>query len=266
MPSDAGSAGNLVLDSDELVKYPTLHALRSHLQDVFAGLGWDEPFPTLVSVWEQSVLSSPSVQMWVPDDRSRDVVVEGVFDQKVEGSVAHFVGCEPSDLDEDLRNRLAHEAALFGALFQDLGYYGRCSLDSIIVGESQAAASVHWVECNGRWGGTSIPMTLVNRLVGDWAEYPMAVLGGLEVAGDDRFAAIRRRTRNQVFNLDRLEGLVFLSPGPAETGRGLDFMALGPSIDRARSLLRQGVDTLASDSPPDRKRPVQRRQVQVGSL
>ena len=266
LPSDAGSAGNLVLDSGDLEKFLTLRALRGHLKDLFAGLGWDEPFPTLVSVWEQSVISSPSVQMWIPNDRSRNIVVEGVFDQRVEGSACHFVGCEPSSLCQALKDRLAHEAALFGTLFQDLGYYGRCSLDSIIVGESQATANIHWVECNGRWGGTSIPMTLVNRLVGDWMDFPMTVLGGLDTAGDGRFEAILNRTRDQLFSLDRLEGLVFLSPGPDETGRGQDFMALGGTIGRARSLLRRGVDTLATEPVLSGEPRVQRRQVQAGSV
>jgi hypothetical protein len=248
LPSDAGSAGNLVLDSGDLAKYPTLRELRLHLKTIFAGLGWTEPFPALVSVWEQSVLRSPSVQMWVPSRPTEDVVVEGVFDQRVEGSVCRFVGCEPSDLGEAVRDRLAHEAALLGTLFRDLGYFGRCSLDSIVVGESEAVAKIHWVECNGRWGGTSIPMTLGNRLVGDWAEHPIAVLGGLEVTGDHRFSAIRERARDLLFEPSVKEGLVFLSPGPAETGRGLDFMAVGASPGHARTLLHRGVDLLAGPS------------------
>jgi hypothetical protein len=268
LPSDAGAAGNLVLDADDLGQFKTLRSLRDHLRTIFAGLGWSEPFPTLVSVWEDSVISSPSVQLWIPSDTRRAVVVEGIFDQKVEGSVCRFVGCEPSSLAEPLLARLAHEAALFGALFQELGYFGRCSLDAIVIGESLESARVHWVECNGRWGGTSIPMTLTNRLVGDWTARPMSVLGGLEVVGDNSFDAIRERTRNLVFRADTAEGLVFLSPGPAETGRGLDFMAVGASIDRARKLLSCGVSLLTREPTREveRFRSNQRRHVQAGSV
>ena len=44
--------------------------------------------------------------------------------------------------------------------------------DAILIGESLADARLHWIECNGRWGGVSIPMTLANRLTGDWARHP----------------------------------------------------------------------------------------------
>jgi len=248
LPSEAGSAGNLVLDADDINRIPTLRALRTYLKAVFANLGWYEPFPTLVSVWEESVLGSPSIQMWIPKSSRESVIVEGIFDQKVQGRVGRFVGCEPSGLSGDLTDRLAYEGAMFGTLFQALGYYGRCSLDSILVGKTLESAVVHWVECNGRWGGTSIPMTLANRLVGDWTRRPFVVMGSLPVVGDASFSAIQSRMQGRVFRKEHGKGLVFLSPGPAETGRGLNLLAFAGSTRRARKLVNEAADLLASDS------------------
>lgn len=265
LPSEAGSAGNLVLDADEILRFPALRALGDYLKATFSNLGWDKPFPTLVSVWEESVIGSPSVQMWIPKSTFGDVVVEGVFDQTVQGLAGRFAGCRPSELGDDLKDRLAYEGALFGLLFQALGYYGRCSLDSILVGRNMETASVHWVECNGRWGGTSIPMTLANRLIGDWAQQPFVVMGGLQVVGDATFSGIRDRLRERVFSKQTGVGLVFLSPGPAETGRGLDIMAFSGSIHEARELVDRAADLLARvPGPPHGV--FQRRQVQLESV
>jgi len=43
-----------------------------------------------------------------------------------------------------------------------LGYIGRCSFDFII-----SDGRPIFIECNGRWGGTSTPMNLVDRLFPD---------------------------------------------------------------------------------------------------
>jgi hypothetical protein len=45
----------------------------------------------------------------------------------------------------------------------------------VLVGRSLARSRVKFIECNGRWGGTSLPMTLMNRLFGDWQKQPFAV-------------------------------------------------------------------------------------------
>ena len=65
---------------------------------------------------------------------------------------------------------------LLAVLFQRLGYVGRCSFDLLVVGESLATARAEFLECNGRWGGTSGPMMLMNRLFGDWATRPYATM------------------------------------------------------------------------------------------
>ena len=40
------------------------------------------------------------------------------------------------------------------------------SLDALLTGQDMSNAELHWIECNGRWGGVSIPMTAARNLPG----------------------------------------------------------------------------------------------------
>ncbi len=245
LPSASGAAGNLVIDSDVVRRLPSLRAVVSHLRRLLQHLGWEDPFPMLVSVWEESVLATPSVQLWIPLRGQGEPIVEGVFDQSVEPERGKFVGCNPSLLSGDLKERLAYEAALFGALFQELGYFGRCSFDSILVGDDLTNAELHWIECNGRWGGTSIPMTLANRLVGDGASRPFVVIGSVPADAASTLGEIREAVRDRIFDPARGTGLIFLSPAPAETGIGIDIMTMGESLQDARRAASEVIDVIS---------------------
>lgn len=245
LPSASGASGNFVIDSVVVRRLPSLRAVALELRRLLRHLGWDHPFPMLVSVWEESVLVTPSVQLWIPPRSEGKPVVEGVFDQSVEPEAGKFVGCAPSALSRDLTERLAYEAALLGALFQELGYFGRCSFDSILVGDDLSKAQLHWIECNGRWGGTSIPMTLANRLVGDWAKRPFVVTGSVRGESASTLEEIREAARDRIFDRAWGTGLIFLSPAQAETGTGLDVMAMGGSLEDARRLASEAIDVVS---------------------
>jgi len=60
----------------------------------------------------------------------------------------------------------ASEALTLASPLQSLGYIGRASFDALLVGASPEQATIHWIECNARWGGVSIPMTAARRLLG----------------------------------------------------------------------------------------------------
>lgn len=237
LPSAAGSAGNLVIDAEEILAFSSLTGLRAHLRELFAGLGWTEPFPTLVSVWEDSVLRSPSLQGWIPRPHEGPPILEGVFDQSVTGPMGRFVGCAPSTLPEEIQEHIAAEGGRIFLLFQKLGWYGRCSLDTILVGAELGSAALHWVECNGRWGGTSIPMTLVNRLTGNWAHRPFVTVGGLFPDSGLHFGELLQDARSRLFDPAVGRGLVFLGPGPREVGTGFAVLWVGRSLDEARTEL-----------------------------
>jgi hypothetical protein len=171
VPDSAGAAGNLVLDSTSL-RGLSARALQERLLTVLWRLEWDQAYPLLVTVWDRPVVASPSVQLWIPESGRGFPFVEGVFDQNVQEPAGEFIGAMPTTLPEQWCLRLADEAARLGFLFQALGYFGRCSFDATLVGEDVNSAVLHWIECNGRWGATSILMTLANRLGGDWRMRP----------------------------------------------------------------------------------------------
>jgi hypothetical protein len=241
LPSSASSSGNVVIKTAEL-RQLAVRDQKQRLDSVLKATGWRGDYPLLVSTWESPLLASPSVQLWVPDPDDGDVAVEGIFDQALTGPRLEFCGATPTSLPRTMQERLVNEAAALGLLFQRLGYFGRCSFDSIVVGSRETNAEVHWVECNGRWGGTSIPMTLANRLVDDWVKVPLAICE----RRDDRaptwpFDVFLREMEAHLFRKDGLSvGAVMLSPSRIESGAGYEVLVFGKDSDdlhaRVRSL------------------------------
>jgi hypothetical protein len=237
LTGSASSAGNLVLESDEL-KRASLSALRIRLERLLQRIGWRGEFPLLVTAWEHPIIASPSVQLWIPARGAGDIAVEGIFDQTVVGTARVFSGAAQTALPGRWQILLAQEAAQLGCLFQELGYFGRCSFDAILVGDHLASAELHWIECNGRWGGTSIPMTLVNRLVGDWRRRPFIVIGRSDLQGPPRpLADFLRQMEGELFRPPwGNSGVVVVSPSRIEDGSGFELAVLGDTQAAARQL------------------------------
>jgi hypothetical protein len=147
------------------------------------------------------------------------------------------------------RERMAREAMQLACLFQHLGYFGRCSFDAVLSGEDFDRAQLHWIECNGCWGGTSIPMTLCNRLVGDWSTRSLMVIQRAQIpsaprkfdqALDSIGALLFRRGRDEA-------RVVVLTPGGLEHGTRLHFLLVGSDADEV-SLQAQALQRLFSAS------------------
>jgi hypothetical protein len=186
IPDSAGGGGNYVVEAAR-IRGRSLQEVGRVLRKLLPRAPWQQSDRLLVGCWETDVLAAPSAQLWLPSIDDGPPLVEGVFLQDVAGEAGVFSGTRPADLEPALLNDIALRSWLLGRLFQRLGYVGRCSFDTILVGRTAASARVKFIECNGRWGGTSLPMTLVNRLRGDWRASPFAVrdvrLPGLERAG-----------------------------------------------------------------------------------
>ncbi|HSG94906.1 MAG TPA: hypothetical protein VLA28_05265, partial [Afifellaceae bacterium] len=173
-------------------------------------------------------------------------VVEGIFEQIVEGPTGEFAGAVPASPPENLTARLARDAFKLALVFQRLGYFGRCSFDGIIKGPSIDDGDVHWIECNGRWGGVSLPMTLANRLFG------AAFLGGYVIVQREGLAMPERTFAEILRILTGLlyharsdnEGIILMTTMGLERGSGLHFMAIAPSLDRAKALATQASNRL----------------------
>ncbi|TRD11628.1 hypothetical protein FGU71_06955 [Erythrobacter insulae] len=221
----AASMGNIVLESSALNNM-TAAEIAEHLKQRMEQRGWLDPFPLQVTAWEGPVIASPSAQLWIPLPADGPPIIEGIFDQLTIGEIARFAGGMPSELGESIKAEMAHEAAMLGRLFQSLGYFGRCSFDALVIGECEAGGELHWVECNGRWGGISIPLTLANRLVGDWRDHGFLVFShhdpSLAEIGVNQFVD---RYDHVLLRAGEENGAVLLAPGTLRHGR-IDMLIL----------------------------------------
>lgn len=245
----ASSAGNLVLNLDQIRTMPSL-SLHGWLGERLQRLGWTGNFPILVTAWEHPVFASPSVQLWLPKSGQGMPVVEGVFDQVTSGKTAVFVGAEPTHVSVEWQRRIVEEAASIGVLFQRLGYFGRCSLDSILVGRCYDSATLHWVECNGRWGGVSIPMTLANRLLGNWRQaWPVIAEGYATAAPARDLRAVLAELSDELYDCrTRPHGAIILSPGRLEAAQGFELLVLASTPAAARAQAARVASKLAGNA------------------
>jgi hypothetical protein len=236
MPDSAGGVGNVVLDAD-VVTGLDHDRLLAHVwqQTGRAGRGWT--FPLLVGAWDDPVVDSPSVQLWVPQRADGLPVVEGVFSQVLKGGRAAFVGAAPTWLPPQWQQRLADEAVRLALLFQELGYFGRCSFDAVIAGDDLDGAAVHWVDANGRWGGVSIALTAANRLVGDWQRRPFVIVQRSRLQMPPRtLPAVLDELGAAAFRpSDGRTGAVVLAPCRLLEGTGMNLMVLAADVAAAQA-------------------------------
>ncbi len=192
-------------------------------------------------------MSSPSVQLWIPAITDGPPIIEGLFEQILEGEEGSFVGSVPAELPGRWQRRLGEDAMRLASALQLLGYFGRCSLDTLLVGQTFNSAVLHWIECNGRWGGVSIPMTIVNRLTGGGAKTKFVVV---QSTGENRprqsFAAALQALDGMLFKSGRHEkGIVLLSPIEIEAGRGEQMFACADTVTAARELSDHALEILS---------------------
>lgn len=255
VPDSAGGEGNLVFNSREFRKQ-RLGTVRKILKQRLEPIGWKGATPLLVSCWESDVLSTPSVQAWIPPLADGPPVVEGVFDQMIHGDTGIFEGCHPAHLPQHLSRSMLLDSLALCELYQLLGYVGRCSFDTIIVGKTTAQARVEFIECNGRWGGTSLPMTLANRLFGDTHRRPFASRS-MHIPGLERvnFEEVRRQLKKHLYNARTGRGwLVIFSSGYLSSGGTVDVLCLGKSQVQANTLARETAPNLLRRLVRDERR------------
>ncbi len=240
VPDSAGSAGNLSLSAATIQSYSPA-ALGAHLASALNEIGWKELYPLLVEIWDSPALASPSVQTWIPDRRAGAPVLEGVFEQVLAGPKGTFIGSVPATFPVRWEGLIVEEALRLATLFQHLGYFGRCSFDAVIAGSDYADAELHWLECNGRWGGVSVPMTLANRLTGNWSRGAFVVvqLTNLHFPQHDFSKALELLDGRLYRAGQSSEGIVFMSPFGIERGSGVNLMAIATTFERAKTLAEQ---------------------------
>lgn len=230
MPSCASGMGNRIFLSDALRGRPAAAYLEL-VERFLAEKEWDGVEPVLVVEWHRDVLESPSTQCWIPPRGGGEPAVEEVFQQLLAGEEQVFQGAMLSALPLTLRRTFMVRSWLLCRVFQELGYVGRCSFDALVVGRTLREATVRFVECNGRWGGTSTPMHLMKRVFGDFRTIPYRAQGysdpRLRGLGFTELADLLGR---QLYDRRSGRGRVLLyNPGPLTEHGRFDMIVTGRS-------------------------------------
>jgi hypothetical protein len=194
---------------------------------------WALDEEVLVVAWEKTD-DSPSTQLWIPPDGAGPPRVDGVYEQILEGEEKIFLGSRPSTLDPTINEMLIDASLVVATALQALGYVGRCSFDFIVVADGETGCRAKFTECNGRWGGTSTPMHLIDRLLPGrrppyWAQAFMHH-GLIGVP----FSEILERTGEELFDAATGRGrYIFYNVGPLKKNGKLDVIALGQTAAEA---------------------------------
>lgn len=238
VPDSAGAAGNIRFGAAQLEGLGTA-ALRDQLEQRLRATGWEGGYPVLVGVWESGVKKSPSVQMWLPHTSEGPPEILGIFEQRVQGHEGKFVGARYASLEPETGERLAADALHLGAIFQRAGYFGPCSLDAVLQSPPSGAEQIHWIECNGRWSGVSIPLAAATRLLGQRPEGIVIVQETLEPEAPVDTARQCSCLRDLLFRRGQSsEGVILVSP-PHPLRPSLNAAAVAGSQARAEALMEE---------------------------
>lgn len=233
LPDSAGSAGNFPLFSSDVVGL-SMKDLHRNLLDLVSENGTPPEFPMLVQVWQSDVQSSPSLQLWIPHGDTGPPIIEGVFQQLVLGQEGRFSGAYPAALSEPWIAEFCRGGLMLGYVFQELGYYGRCSFDAVLSGSDPMNPSIKWIECNGRWGGVSSPMTLLNRLYSGQPPTSYVIEHRSELELPRRpFASALKIVDDLLWRPGGDKGIIFLTPSGFEQGLRLHYVSIAPTLDAA---------------------------------
>ena len=206
--------GNAVFASRDV---PNRESAARVVDEFLQRTDWPKGEEVLTVAWLDTELS-PSTQLWIPRLGFGEPRLDGIYEQILIGEERVFVGSRPSSLPAVVNRALGEDAIRVGAALQELGYVGRCSFDHLVTGDPENDFAVVFTECNGRWGGTSTPMSLLDRL---WSGprpayraqdvvFPELVGARLpdlfELIGDALFEAETGRGRFILYNLGPLDG------------------------------------------------------------
>ena len=238
-PRCASAMGNLVLESASIATAEDAMAAAVKFAD---STSWPAGEAALVTAWLDAS-SSPSTQTWIPPIGTPPTV-DGVYEQLLAGETKVFVGSRPSTLPDTLNRRLADAALKVAGALQELGYVGRCSFDHIVVGDPADEPRIIFTECNGRWGGTSTPMHLVDRLI----DGPRPSYRAQDVVSDALVGIplpeILAALGGELYGRSRTGRLIVYNVGPLAASGKLDVIALGATPSEADDVMDEVLPSL----------------------
>lgn len=227
----ASAMGNLVLSSERLLADP--ESLRPTLVDFLRQTEWEGDEDVLVVEWVRTD-TSPSTQLWIPPLSGGSPILEGVYEQLLEGEEKVFLGSRPSTLPEPVNQAIGETSLHIATAFQAMGYVGRCSFDFIVGGDLEGEFRPLLTECNGRWGGTSTPMFLTDRFFPDARPHYIAqdyVDPNLVGA---KFRDLYGLLAEELYDPNTGQGrFILYNVGPLENDGKFDIVSLGRTPDEA---------------------------------
>jgi hypothetical protein len=246
VPDSAGSAGNIRFEAAYLNGKSSAQ-IKALMQDQLHATGWADHYPILVGVWDTDVTCTPSVQLWIPHVTDGAPVSHGVFEQHVFGDAAAFVGAVRSTLPDTVQSKLVAQSVKIATVLQHLGYYGRCSFDAVICNRNDDPNTIHWIECNGRWGGVSIPLSILHSIAPDQDKSGIMILQsplpGITIETSQAVKMMRERLYHHARSGD---GIILLSPPPSTKGSIANLMVFADTQDTATASGRAAIQHLKS--------------------
>lgn len=226
----ASAMGNRVWDAADLGG-GDIQLCRRAAEDFAIATRWPAGEGGVAVEWIEAS-SSPSTQLWIPPRGRGPVRLDGVYEQILAGPEQVFVGSRPSQLPAALNRRIGEGAVRVATALQRFGYSGRCSFDHLVIGDPAGEPRIVFTECNGRWGGTSTPMSLVDRLTGAAGPRPLyraqdVVFPGLLGAA---FPDLTEALGSELFHPRRGGRFILYNVGPLAGFGKLDVIAFGDSV------------------------------------
>ena len=232
----ASAMGNIVFDAGEVCDLSRTE-LRAIVDEFLERTEWCGGEEVLVVEWRETDLS-PSTQLWIPPESQGLPVLEGIYEQLLDGPEKVFLGSRPSTLPEAVHQQLGRASLEICTAFQRMGYVGRCSFDFIITGDPDGDFDIRFTECNGRWGGTSTPMHLVDRLVNSQEGRPDYIATDYYLPDSLRgmsFAELADALGDTLYSQAGGEGrFILYNVGPLREVGKFDVVSLGDDPDDAR--------------------------------
>lgn len=232
----ASATGNAVYDLAKIQRMDP-EQIVGQVRAFLERTEWAFDEEVLIVAWEETD-DSPSTQLWIPPDGTGPPRIDGVYEQILEGEERVFLGSRPSTLAPEVNATLSEVSLTVACALQSLGYVGRCSFDFILTEQDGEGVRAKFTECNGRWGGTSTPMHLVDRLLrGKRPPYRAQDFMHRDLVGVG-FPEILDRVGDALFDPKTGRGrYIFYNVGPLARNGKLDVIALGStSAEAERSL------------------------------
>ena len=239
----ASAMGNEVHDARELLEQGP-QATEARVRAFLERTEWPGDEQVQAVAWEETE-QSPSTQLWIPPLGAGAPRLDGIYDQILEGPEKIFIGSRPSRLPKPVHEALSRAALRLAAGLQAAGYRGRCSMDFLVLGDPAGEFRVCLTECNGRWGGTSTPMKLIDRTLGrPWPPYRAQDVEHPDLIGVG-LPEILERVGDEAYDVHTGRGhFLFYNVGPlARTGK-LDVISIGRTQEEAEAGLEEQLPRL----------------------